>query len=98
MQGCITFLLSTFTAPSVSVPETSEHGSLCWMAILVTCSSSPWTHLDFHNLQLFVTMNPTAFTIQGVVLFGLGVFLEAWGFFFLPIPTLSTGFMHRKAQ
>lgn len=99
MQGCVTFLLSTLTVPSVSVPETSEHGSSCWMAILVTCSSSPWTHLDFHNLQTwFVTTNPTAFTIQEVVLFGLGVFLGAWEFFSYQLPTLSNGFIYRKAQ
>lgn len=76
MQECITFLLSILTAPRVSVPGTIKPGSSCRMAILITCSSSPWTQLHFHNLQLVVTMNPTAFTVQEVVLFGLGAF---WG-------------------
>ena len=55
-----------FTGQWPPVPETCVCGSSHWISVLLTRSCSPWTHVSFYNLQLSVTMNPTAFTIHCV--------------------------------
>lgn len=77
------------------------------------CAKDQWTWqllLDGHSSHLLiisldtpwpsqlVIMNPTAFTIQEVVLFGLQGFLGVWGLSFLPIPNFKEWFYSQKSS